>query len=104
VTVRVRFFAVLRERAGRGEIAWEAAPGETVGTLWARLRVALPNLAPSGESVAFAVNREYVDSAHPLADNDEVAVIPPVSGGVGMRVITWKPGAACTGSPPRPST
>jgi molybdopterin converting factor subunit 1 len=84
----VRFFAVLRERAGRGEIAWEAAPGETVGTLWARLCVAFPGLVPAGERVAFAVNREYVDSAHPLADNDEIAVIPPVSGGACIRILT----------------
>ncbi len=85
MTVRVRFFAVLRERAGRAEVAWQVPPGETVGTLWARLCVAFPGLARSGDRVAFAVNREYVDSVHPLADNDEVAVIPPVSGGTSPR-------------------
>ena len=82
MTVRVRFFAMLRERAGCAEIAWQVAPGDTVGDLWIHLIAAFPRLAHAGERVAFAVNRQYVDSIHPLHDNDEVALIPPVSGGV----------------------
>jgi molybdopterin converting factor subunit 1 len=78
--VRVRFFAKLREHTGRAETTWEAARNDTVGDLWVNLCAAFPGL-DTGARVAFAVNREYVDTFHPLHDNDEVAIIPPVSGG-----------------------
>jgi len=82
MVVRVRFFAMLRERAGRAELVWQAEPGETVGGLWGALCSAFPSLGESGARVAFAVNQEYVDRFYRLHDNDEVAIIPPVSGGV----------------------
>lgn len=81
MTVRVRFFASLRERAGLSELEHELAAPATVGALWSRLRREMPALADFGGSVAFAVNQEYVDSERTLQDNDEVAFIPPVSGG-----------------------
>jgi molybdopterin converting factor subunit 1 len=80
VNVRVRLFAALRERVGRSELEWELGPGQTVGELWSALCAAFPELRSAGR-VAFAVNREYVDTFYYLTDNDEVAVIPPVSGG-----------------------
>jgi len=79
--VRVRFFAVLRERAGTAELRCKAPPETTVGELWAIIRRERPALAEFRGSVAFARNQEYVDSETPLQDNDEVAFIPPVSGG-----------------------
>ena len=81
MTVRVRLFAALRERAGCGDLVWEARPAATAHDVWLALRAAFPRLGDVGEQVAFAVNHEYVDRFYPLNDNDELAIIPPVSGG-----------------------
>jgi len=78
VRVRLRFFALLREQMGRGgERALQ--PGTTVGALWDALVAERPALAAT--RVRFAVNERYVDRSHRLADGDEVAFFPPVSGG-----------------------
>jgi MoaE-MoaD fusion protein len=79
--VRLRFFATLRERADGGETTLEIDRPVTVGELWELVRSERPKLAAYGGRVAFAVNEEYVDSKTTLQDNDEVAFIPPVSGG-----------------------
>jgi molybdopterin converting factor subunit 1 len=80
VTVRVRFFASLRERLRTSEVLRELPGGATVGDLVAALHREFPAFAGSGR-VSIAVNAEYVDPRHVLADGDEVALIPPVSGG-----------------------
>ena len=82
IEVRVRLFAVLRERVGASELSLTLPAGATVAD--ARETLALrPDLSPAlGErSVVFAVNRDYAPDALPLADGDELALIPPVSGG-----------------------
>jgi molybdopterin synthase catalytic subunit len=79
--VRVRFFAALREHVKRSEIEWELAADDTAGDLWEKLCVAFPGLGELGSRVAFAVNHEYVDRFYTLHDNDDVGIIPPVSGG-----------------------
>lgn len=79
--VRLRFFASLRERLGQSEADWTLPNEATVADLWSSLLNANPELAPLSRSISFAVNREYVDRSHRLQDNDEVALIPPVSGG-----------------------
>jgi len=79
VTIRVLFFAYLRERCGLRELAVELPEGATVEALW-QVLVARYDRLPA-EAPRFAVNRLYVDKAHPLHDNDELALIPPVSGG-----------------------
>ena len=79
--VRIRFFASIRERLRRAEAELELGEGATVADLWATLRRSYPALDEVGDALRFAVNQEYVDRAHHLADDDEVAVIPPVSGG-----------------------
>ena len=79
--VRVRFFATLRERAGASEIERVLDRPSTVAELWELLCTEHPKLAGFGGRIAFAVNQEYVDSKMTLQDNDEVAFIPPVSGG-----------------------
>jgi len=81
MVIRVKFFAMLRERTGRADVVWRVEPGETVGGLWAALCSAFPSLGEADLPVAFAVNRQYVDRVCRLHDNDEVAIIPPVSGG-----------------------
>ncbi|MBM4242283.1 MAG: molybdopterin converting factor subunit 1 [Deltaproteobacteria bacterium] len=80
MTVRVRFFASLRERLRTSETARDLPPGATVGDLLQALYRDFPDLPGSGR-VSVAVNAEYVDSRHALSEGDEVALIPPVSGG-----------------------
>jgi len=79
--VQVRFFALLREKAKTAEATWEIETGATVAELWTALAAAFPAIEPLGGSVSFAVNQEYVDRNTRLNDGDEVALIPPVSGG-----------------------
>jgi molybdopterin synthase catalytic subunit len=74
VRVTVRLFAGLRELAGR--LSLELDGVATVADVWPRLEL---GEEPAG--LLYAVNREYVERDHALADGDEVALIPPVSGG-----------------------
>jgi len=79
--INLRFFASLRERLKKSEEIREVPAGATVATVWDLLKQEHPELAAIEKSMAFAVAQEYVDKAHPLQDNDELAFIPPVSGG-----------------------
>ena len=74
--VAVRLFAALRERAGTREAALELEEGASVDDVWPALGL---GEEPSG--LVYAVNRAYVERGTPLAEGDEVALIPPVSGG-----------------------
>jgi len=76
--VRLRFFAALREQLGASATRTVPA-GTSVGTLWRALVTERPELGRV--RVRFAVNQMYVDETHALTDDDEVAVMPPVSGG-----------------------
>jgi molybdopterin converting factor subunit 1 len=84
MNVTVRYFAVLRERAGVDAevVAWDGAAPD-VGRLREHLAArgpALGELLRSG-SLLVAVNREYAAPGTPLRDGDEVAFFPPVTGG-----------------------
>lgn len=79
--VRVRLFAMLRDAAGRSEADLRLAPGATAEDAWLRLVTDHPALIPKRASLAAAVNRRYAPFDTLLADGDEVAFIPPVSGG-----------------------
>jgi molybdopterin converting factor subunit 1 len=85
VRVRVLFFGIVRERLGRREAEVELDDAATVADFLADLKTRHPAFAAGVSSVRVAVNGEYVDSATTLSDNDEVAVIPPVSGGVDVQ-------------------
>jgi molybdopterin converting factor subunit 1 len=74
--VRVRLFAGLRDRAGAEEIELELPDGASVGDALAQLAY-----VSDGVKVVMAVNREYADADLPLHPDDELALIPPVSGG-----------------------
>ena len=76
MNVRVRLFAALRERAGAGSVDLALPDGAVVADVWG----ALP-LGDEPPGILFAVNRAYSDRAQTLEDGDEVALIPPVSGG-----------------------
>jgi MoaE-MoaD fusion protein len=74
--ITVRLFAAVRERAGASRRDLHLADGALVGDVWPALA-----LGDEPPGMAYARNREYADRAEPLRDGDEVAVIPPVSGG-----------------------
>ncbi|MCW5889608.1 MAG: MoaD/ThiS family protein [bacterium] len=76
--IRLRFFASLRERLGPGDDR-AVAPGSTPASLWASVIAEHPDLRRT--RVRFAVNERYVEPSERLADGDELAVFPPVSGG-----------------------
>jgi MoaE-MoaD fusion protein len=80
--VTVRLFASLRERVGHSALDRSVASGATAGDLLATLRSEFPALEGTGR-IAIAVNSEYTTLDHALRDGDEVALIPPVSGGAG---------------------
>lgn len=81
--IRVRLFAMQRETAGTRELRLEVPLGSTVDDAWNAVVRTIPALAPGRASLRFAVNGEYADEDQALADGDEVACIPPVSGGAG---------------------
>jgi molybdopterin synthase catalytic subunit len=81
MTVRVRLFAVLRERAGKGEIEIELPEQARVSDALAQLSSLAGDL-----SVVMAVNRSYATPETPLRAGDELALVPPVSGGAGWFV------------------
>ena len=79
--VRVKFFAIQRERAGCSAATKELADGGTVADLWRELQKDYPKLDVAGIRMLYAVNQNYVNLDQPLKDQDEVVFIPPVSGG-----------------------
>ncbi len=79
--VRVRLFAMQRELAGTRQVDLELAEGASIEAAWAALVGAHPALAPGRSAVRFARNGVYADPTEILADGDELACIPPVSGG-----------------------
>jgi molybdopterin synthase catalytic subunit len=85
--IRVRLFAMQRELAGTREVPLELADGATVADAWDGLVAAYPVLAPGRDAVRYARNGAYADPDTPLAEGDEVAMIPPVSGGAGPKIL-----------------
>jgi molybdopterin converting factor subunit 1 len=83
VNVTVRLFAALREQAGTSRVELELPEGAHVSDVWSAL--ALGGEEPP--SLAFAVNKGYADRAQALTEGDEIALIPPVSGGDGDRPL-----------------
>jgi molybdopterin converting factor subunit 1 len=76
VKVAVKLFAALREQRGAREVELELADGSRVDDVWAAL-----GLGDEPAGLVYAVNRSYATRDAPLAEGDEVALIPPVSGG-----------------------
>ena len=79
--VTVRLFARLREMVGAGELQRDAVEGATVADVWNGLARDYPAVAPYAESMSCAVNAEYARMTARVSDGDEVAFLPPVSGG-----------------------
>jgi molybdopterin converting factor subunit 1 len=81
VNLRIRLFASFREAVGSNALSWTAPDDSTVGEVVAALREAHPKLGPAVDRAMLAVNQEYVGPGLRLHDGDELALIPPVSGG-----------------------
>jgi molybdopterin synthase catalytic subunit len=81
VDLDIRYFAMIREIVGRAAERREAPAGTTIGDLFDQLAREHPRLERMKPVTMLMVNQEYVAATHPLSDGDEVAFIPPVSGG-----------------------
>ncbi|MBI1358502.1 MAG: molybdopterin converting factor subunit 1 [Acidobacteria bacterium] len=81
--LKVLFFGQLRDVVEKSEDALELPPGATMETLWRRYASEYPKLREMASSIAMARNQQFVEAAEPLSDGDEVAFMPPVSGGSG---------------------
>jgi molybdopterin converting factor subunit 1 len=79
--VTVRLFARLRDIAGSAELARDVGSGATIATVWRQLASDYPALEPYERSISSALNADYARMDTPLRDGDEVAFLPPVSGG-----------------------
>ncbi len=79
--MRVKLFAALRDHAGSGEVRVEIPDGATVADLQVALRAALPGAGGLLLSARVAVNLAFASPETVIREGDEVAVIPPVSGG-----------------------
>jgi molybdopterin converting factor subunit 1 len=79
--VTVRLFARLRDIAGLSELARELPDGSTAADVWRGLVEQFPAMAGYDTSISTAVNADYAKMTTVLSDNDEVAFLPPVSGG-----------------------
>jgi molybdopterin synthase sulfur carrier subunit len=77
MTVTVRFFASLRESLGRAEARFDVAGAVTVAEVWTQVSAG----RPLPDHILAAVNMEYAQPDQTVADGDEVAFFPPVTGG-----------------------
>jgi molybdopterin converting factor subunit 1 len=79
--VTVRLFGRLHDLAGATHLERQVAAGATVGDVWRQLAGEIPSMGPYSRSISAAVNAEFARMTAPLSDGDEVAFLPPVSGG-----------------------
>ena len=80
--ITVRFFAILKDRAGSNEALLELPEGATVAAATAAIARVFPASRGDLARCAAAINREYAPADQVLHNNDELALIPPVSGGI----------------------
>ncbi|HLY59456.1 MAG TPA: molybdenum cofactor biosynthesis protein MoaE [Terriglobia bacterium] len=81
MTVNVLFFGMAHDLTGVTQQQVEIPEGGCLGDLWEKCVVTYPRLVEIAGSMVIAVNQEVFGSSHPLRDGDEVAFLPPVSGG-----------------------
>jgi len=79
--VTVRLFARLRELAGTDTMTFDVPPPATVATVWQLAARSAPALAPFERAISCAINANFSRMSHPVSDGDDVAFLPPVSGG-----------------------
>jgi molybdopterin synthase catalytic subunit len=81
VRIRVLFFGVLRDMVGLREDSLELAPGGTVGAVFEHYAERFPRLREVANNIVLARNQQFSEPTAALADGDEIAFLPPVSGG-----------------------
>jgi molybdopterin synthase catalytic subunit len=81
VHVTIRLFARLRELAGASELRREVPDGSTAQDVWNGLAAEFPALAAYTKAISVAVNEEYARLTASVREGDEIAFLPPVSGG-----------------------
>jgi molybdopterin synthase catalytic subunit len=86
MNIVVKYFAMVRERLGVAEESLELEDGAPVRSVYDHVAARVPELLPLLDRSMIMRNHEYVDLDDPLAEGDEIAVIPPVSGGGHFRV------------------
>jgi len=79
--LRVQIFATLAQQIGQNQIDVDVPNGAVVADLLESIGKQYPAIVPLLERTAVAVNLSYVKKNHALGPDDEVALIPPVSGG-----------------------
>lgn len=79
--VKVQLFARLRELAGRGECDCEVPAGSSVADVWHAVADRHASLKPFGTAISCALNADFARMTAPVQEGDEVAFLPPVSGG-----------------------
>jgi sulfur-carrier protein len=81
VKIKLLFFASCRNIIGDKELIWDISENVTVGDVKKKLALQYPGLIAMEKTLSIAVNAEYVDDSIVLFNEDEIAFIPPVSGG-----------------------
>ncbi|MCU0228035.1 MAG: molybdenum cofactor biosynthesis protein MoaE [Bryobacterales bacterium] len=81
IHIQVLFFGQLRDFTGTSQMQWELPAGSTSTELFAAVTVAFPQLESMRASIVLARNAEFLHQPVALSDGDEVALLPPVSGG-----------------------
>lgn len=89
--VTLRYFAMIRETIGKAEEERTIPAGTTAGALFDAISEEYPRLRPMKRATMLMVNQAYVPASQPLQDGDEVAFIPPVSGGSAQYLVTTEP-------------
>jgi molybdopterin converting factor subunit 1 len=79
--VTIRLFARLRDLAGSGELVRDVPHPATVQTVWRALVTEMPALSEYERTMSVAVNADYSRMTASVSEGDEVAFLPPVSGG-----------------------
>ena len=79
--ITIRLFARLRDLAGSGELVRDVPGPATVQSVWRALVTEMPALSDYERTMSVAVNADYARMSAPVSEGDEVAFLPPVSGG-----------------------
>jgi molybdopterin converting factor subunit 1 len=81
VRVKVLFFGMLKDIVGRSEDHIEVAEGEPLGSIFDHYAHQFPRMEQMASSIVLACNQQFCDRSNPVNDGDEIAFLPPVSGG-----------------------